>query len=96
MIVMITLKRVNRTLNLFIHLATIPFLIRKKTTKFTKCQFPRDKNLRDCLVWESQVLGIILGKSNNQHPHSTLLKIVPSGERSDVTFLLTFFFPGAS
>ena len=50
MIVIITLKIVNRTLNLFIFLATIPFLISKKTTKFTECQFPGDKNLRDCLV----------------------------------------------
>ena len=96
MIVIITLKIVNRTLNLFIYLATIHFLISKKTTKFTECQFPGDKNLRDCLVWESQLLGIILGKSNNQHPHSTLIKIIPSGERSDVTFLLAFFFPKAS
>ena len=96
MIVIITLKIVNRTLNLFIYLATIHFLISKKTTKFTECQFPGDKNLRDCLVWESQLLGIILGKSNNQHPHNALLKIIPSGEGSDVTFLLAFFFPGAS
>ena len=48
--VLITLKIVNKTLNLFIYLATIPFLISKKTTKFNECQIPRDKNLRDFLV----------------------------------------------
>ena len=43
-------KENTKFIYLFIY-SIIYFLIGKKTTtKFSECQFPGDKNLRDCLV----------------------------------------------